>query len=372
MAMVERARSCGRSHRTLRATVAALVLLAAAGGGVRLAWAVGGAERPIPPELLTDERNTIEVFRRVSPAVVFVRNNRLARDVFSLDVTEVPRGSGSGFIWDREGHVVTNLHVISGGDSFSVTVADGTTYRARVAGIAPRKDLAVLRIDAAPAELVPIELGDSSRLVVGQKVLAIGNPFGLDRTLTTGVISALGREISGPRGDPIEDVIQTDASINPGNSGGPLLDSAGRLIGVNTAIYSPTGTNAGIGFAVPADAVKRVVPQLIRYGKIRRAGLGVALLPDYLAERWGERGVIVRSVMPDGPAARAGLLSLRVDRRGAVRDFDVIVGIDDRDIANLADLSAALDRHQPGDEVVVRYRRGGQLARVTLRLGEVE
>jgi S1-C subfamily serine protease len=351
--------------------VAALVLAL-----VTAASRVAGQERagePLPPRgILEDERNSIEVFRRASPSVVFVRNVQLARDFFSLDVTEIPRGTGSGFVWDRQGHVVTNYHVLAGGNVFSVVLADGATYRARVVGLEPRKDLAVLRIDAPAAALVPLEIGASSRLVVGQKVLAIGNPFGLDRSLTTGVISALGREIPSQGRTVIEDVIQTDASINPGNSGGPLLDSAGRLIGVNTAIVSPTGSSAGIGFAVPVDTVKRVVPQLIRYGKVRRAGLGITVLPDHLAERWGLRGVIVRGVVPGGPAERAGLRSIRVDATGSVRSFDLIVGIDDHAIATFNDLSAVLDRHQPGDEVTVRYARDGRAARARVRLAEID
>jgi S1-C subfamily serine protease len=350
---------------------AATVLIAVLLVGAKAVVAASGAERPIPSDLLADERNTIEVFRRVSPAVVHVHNTRIARDAFTLNVMKIPRGSGSGFVWDRNGHVVTNLHVLSGGDEFAVTLADGTKHRARVVGFEARKDLAVLRIEDPPPNLVPIELGNSAELVVGQKVLAIGNPFGLDGTLTTGVISALGREI--PTADTvIEDVVQTDAEINPGNSGGPLLDSAGRLIGVNTAIFSPTGASAGIGFAVPVSAVRRVVPQLVAHGRVRRAGLGVSVLPDSLAERWRARGVIVRNVLAGGPAAKAGLRSIEVDRRGAVGRFDVIVGIDDRAVADFGDLSAALDRRDPGDEVRVRYRRDGRESEVRVRVVETE
>lgn len=330
------------------------------------------AERPIPPGLLANERNTIEVFRRVSPSVVYVRNARLARDRFSLNVTEIPRGAGSGFLWDDQGHVVTNLHVIRGGDALSVTLADGATHRARVVGYDQRKDLAVLRIEADDARLTPVQLGDSTGLVVGQKVLAIGNPFGLDQTLTTGVISALGREIPTAGGGVIEDVVQTDAEINPGNSGGPLLDSAGRLIGVNTAIFSPTGSSAGIGFAVPVSAVRRVVPQLIRHGKVRRAGLGVTVLPDYVAERWGVSGVVVRSVARGSPAAGAGLRSLEVGRRGEVERFDVIIGIGKRVISDFDDLSNAFDRYDPGDEILVRYRRDGKAREARARLIEID
>ncbi len=235
-------------------------------------------ERPIPQGLLESEQNTIEVFRRASPSVVFITNSRQVHSFRGLNVTGIPQGSG--FIWDELGHVVTNYHVIRGGDAFSVTFGDGASYDARVVGFDPNKDLAVLRIRTQDRKLVPLQHGGSAELVVGQKVLAIGNPFGLDHTLTTGVISALGREIPSLAGTLIEDVIQTDASINPGNSGGPLLDSSGRLIGVNTSIIGPAGQSAGIGFAVPSSTVNRIVPQLIRFGKVRRAGLGVRIFPD--------------------------------------------------------------------------------------------
>jgi S1-C subfamily serine protease len=329
-------------------------------------------ERTIPAELLSEERNTIEVFRRVSPSVVFVTNTQVRRDFFNLNAMRVPRGNGSGFVWDRDGHVVTNFHVIQGGDEFSVTLADGTTHPAKLVGAAPRKDLAVLEIDAPSSALSPIEAGDSDALVVGQKVLAIGNPFGLDLTLTTGVISALGREITSPGGTEIDDMIQTDASINPGNSGGPLLDSSGRLIGVNTAIFSTTGSSAGIGFAVPVATVSRIVPQLVRYGKVRWAGLGVTVLPDYLVQRWGIRGVAIRDVKRGSPAARAGLRSIEVDRFGNVRSVDLITGIDDQPVEDFGDLASALEDRKPGDEVEVQLERGGEQTSVRVRLVELE
>jgi len=327
---------------------------------------------PIPQSLLADERNTIEVFRKVSDSVVFITSSRQARNFQDLNVTRIPQGTGSGFIWDSNGHIVTNFHVIRSGDAFAVTLADGAIYDARVIGTDPNKDLAVLSIEADRAGLRPLEPGDSSELVVGQKVLAIGNPFGLDHTLTAGVISALGREIASQTGTLIEDVIQTDASINPGNSGGPLLDSAGRLVGVNTSIVGPAGQSAGIGFAVPVDTVEQVVPQLIRYGKVKRAGLGVRILPDSVAARWGVAGVIIRQVDAGSPAAGAGLRSMTVDRRGNARSFDVIVGIDANPVRSFNELYHALDGRRPGEKVSLRYRRDDREYRAAIELQELD
>ena len=325
----------------------------------------------IPPGLLESERNTIEVFRRAGGSVVFVTNNALRRDYFSTNVTEVPQGTGSGFIWDKNGHVVTNFHVLEGGESFTITLADGTTREAKLVGVEPRKDLAVLRFDPTGLAIQPIPTGQSRPLVVGQKVLAIGNPFGLDRTLTTGVISALGREIPARGGFIIQDVIQADASINPGNSGGPLLDSSGRLIGVNTAIFSPTGTSAGIGFAIPVDTVARIVPQLIRFGRVKRAGLGITLLPEHIMDRWEIRGAGIREVVVGSSAEKAGLRSIRLDRRGTVLSLDVIVRIEDETIDSFADLSNALDPFKPGDLVTVQFDRDGELRTTRVRLQEL-
>ena len=329
-------------------------------------------ERPLPVDLLPDERNTIEVFRRTSKSVVFVNNNAVRRDVFTLNVVEVPQGSGSGFVWDRKGHVVTNFHVVRNGDAFTVSLADGKRYEAKLVGVEPFKDLAVLRIDAPDEHLEPLELGDSNSLVVGQKVLAIGNPFGFDQTLTTGIISAIGREMKSVAGTTIQDVIQTDASINPGNSGGPLLDSAGRVIGLNTAIYSPTGASAGIGFAVPVSAIRRVVPQLIERGRVTRAGLGVELLPDYYAQRWGIQGVLIRNVQQGSAADRAGLRGIRQIRVGRIDLGDVIVGVGSHEVRSFDDLYTALDEHEPGDRVNVRVRRGDSEREVMVTLQEVQ
>lgn len=331
------------------------------------------AERPskFPTGLLQSERNTIEVFQRVSGSVVFITTSDLRRDFFSRNVMEIPRGSGSGFLWDRHGHVVTNSHVVHRGASISVTLADGSRHRAKLVGEDTTKDLAVLRIDDLGTAFAPVELGDSDTLVVGQKVLAIGNPFGLDHTLTTGIISALGREIPSLAGTTIQDVIQTDASINPGNSGGPLLDSHGRLVGINTSIYSPSGASVGIGFAVPVGTVKRVVPQLIKYGRVKRAGLGITVIPDDLARSWGIRGVIVRGVLRGSSAARVGLRSTTTNRWGQINLGDIIVGIDDHRIEDFDDLFTALDLHDPKDVVTIHYRRGKRKGKVELRLQEI-
>lgn len=326
--------------------------------------------RTIAPrgELAQDEKSTIALFRQASPSVVHITTLTVARDIFSLNLLEIPEGTGSGFIWDGAGHIVTNFHVIQNADSAQVTLADHSTWKARPVGLAPDKDLAVLRIDAPRERLRPIPIGASKDLQVGQKVFAIGNPFGLDQTLTTGIISALGREIESVTRRPIQGVIQTDAAINPGNSGGPLLDSAGRLIGVNTAIYSPTGASAGIGFAIPVDTVNRVVPELIRYGKIIRPGIGVQVAEDQIARELGIKGVLVVEVSPRSAAARAGIRPTRRDAFGRVRLGDVIVAIDGKPVESGNDLFLLLEKYKVGDTVVVTVLRDGkrQQLRVTL------
>ena len=254
-----------------------------------------------------DERNSIEVFDTARPSVVFVTNQQLARDPYSFDLVTVPRGSGTGFVWNDKGYIVTNFHVIEGARQITITLQDQSTWPAEVVGLAPERDLAVLKIDSSKAILKALPLGDSGDLRVGRKVLAIGNPFGLDATLTTGVVSALGREIISPNQRKITNVIQTDAAINPGNSGGPLLNSEGKLIGVNTMIYSPSGASAGIGFAIPVNTVKEVVPELITHGKLVRPVLGVAVAPDQWAQQIGVEGVPILRVEPNSPAAAIGL-----------------------------------------------------------------
>ncbi|MEM7584542.1 MAG: trypsin-like peptidase domain-containing protein [Acidobacteriota bacterium] len=320
--------------------------------------------------LTQQEQRDISVFRERSPSVGYISNIALRRDYFSLNVFEIPQGTGTGFVWDTEGHIVTNYHVIQDGDRFKVTLGD-EEFDARRVGVAPRKDLAVLRIDVPSSKLRPIPLGVSGDLVVGQRVLAIGNPFGLDQTLTVGVVSALGRELESPAGFPIRDVIQTDAAINPGNSGGPLLDSLGRLIGVNTAIYSPSGTSAGIGFAVPVDTVRELVPQLIEFGRPVQPGIGVVLVQDRLAARVGVRGVIIRQVSRGGPAARAGIIGLQQTRRG-VSLGDVIVAVNDQPVTSLQDLVLAFEDIGVGGEARLTLEGSRPRREVTLRLVAVE
>ncbi len=308
--------------------------------------------------LTPDETETIALFRRASPSVVHITRLAVRRDWFRQTAVEVPQGTGSGFVWDDAGHVVTNFHVVENGPA-RVTLSDQSTWAAKIVGVAPHKDIAVLKIDAPKDRLRPIALGTSKDLQVGQKVLAIGTPFGLDQTLTTGIISALGREIRSLTGRVIEDVIQTDAAINPGNSGGPLLDSAGRLIGMNTAIYSPSGAYAGIGFAVPADNVNDVVGQLLLHGRVMRPVLGVSVASDQAARMIGiAKGVVFGRVDPGSGADEAGLQPTTIDNGGFLRIGDVIVGIDQREIATTDDLYRVLDRYRPGDEVSVVLLRG--------------
>jgi S1-C subfamily serine protease len=325
------------------------------------------AQRP-DDKLGADEQSTIDVFSKFSRSVVHITSLQTRRDRMTLDDTEIPQGTGSGFVWDQDGHIVTNFHVVQLGNTASVTLNDNTTYPATIVGTAPDKDIAVLHIVAPPQKLLPLPLGQSSTLKVGQKVLAIGNPFGLDQTLTTGVVSGLGREIKSVTQHSIFDVIQTDASINPGNSGGPLLDSSGRLIGINTAIYSPSGANAGIGFAVPVDTVNSIVPQLLKYGKVKRPGLGIATVRDETAMQNNIDGVVIGSVVPGGAAEQAGLVGLSQDVDGT-RVGDVIVKIDGTEIHRTSDLYRVLDAHSVGDqvEVTVVNRTHRRTVKVTLQ-----
>ncbi len=361
------------THPVFAVTVAMCALTLLCCAEPRQAPLARASTPPAPAGLLEDERNTIEVFKKASPAVVYITNKRLRRQAFSLNTLEIPQGSGSGFVWDRDGHVVTNFHVIQAGDVFTVSFEDGSTYDAQVVGHEANKDLAVLKVDAPTESLQPLRLGDSTQLIVGQKVLAIGNPFGLDHTLTTGIVSALGREMRSVAGTTIRDVIQTDASINPGNSGGPLLDSSGALVGVATAIYSPSGQSAGIGFAVPVATVKRVVPQLVAYGRVRRAGLGVTLFSDALVRNWGIRGAVIQQVLPGSAAHRAGLEGANRDGRGRIILGDIIVGIDEHEIHTYNDLFTALDRRSVGEQVSVQVARvGGEKRTVELDLIELD
>ena len=317
---------------------------------------------------IEDEQNTVDIFDNAGPGTVFVTQNQIVRDRYTMRATEVPSGSGSGFIWDTDGHIITNYHVIDGSSYLTVTLYNQKTYPAKLVGGEPKKDIAVLKIDAPADELTPIPRPDDTyELAVGQKAIAIGNPFGLDHTITTGIISAMGRDQLGYGGVTICDMIQTDASINPGNSGGPLLDSSGQLIGMNTMIFSKSGASAGIGFAVPFSTIKRVVPQIIRTGKAQQIGLGISILPDAIARRNGIQGVIVRQVANNSPAARAGLRGVEQNYRGTYIG-DVIVGIDDKKVTNYDTLYNALDTHQPGDTIQVKIRREGKIISLPVEL----
>jgi S1-C subfamily serine protease len=331
--------------------------------------------RPVAPRpgLTADELANIDVFRKTSPSVVHITTLAAQRDLFSLNVQQVPRGTGTGFIWDERGHIVTNYHVIQGATAARVTMADQTTHAATLVGAFADRDLAVLKIELPASRLPPLTLGTSRDLVVGQRVYAIGNPFGLDQTLTTGIVSALGREIESFNQRTIRGVIQTDAAINPGNSGGPLLDSGGRLIGVNTQIASPSGASAGIGFAIPVDEVNRIVPRLIRDGRFTRPALGVTAGPPSLQRSLNlPRGVALVRVASDGPAARAGLQPFRRGAQGEVIGGDVITAVGDDAVTDLDDMLTLLERRQAGESVTLTVWRGGQTRRVAAVLGSAE
>lgn len=364
-----------RSHRAYSGGPALLLLAAMLSllstppvlGGGHASAPSGGMHSPpafghriAEHSLSAEELSTIAVFERAAQSVVYITNTAVRRDLWSLNTFEVPQGSGSGFIWNRDGHIVTNYHVIHRADSIQVVLDDQSTHQARVIGVDPDHDLAVLQVTAEPGALTPVTLGSSQDLRVGQRVLAIGNPFGLDHTLTTGVLSALGRSIKSITGRTIEGVIQTDAAINPGNSGGPLLNSAGHLIGVNTQIISPSGAFAGVGFAVPVDIVKRIVPQLIQYGKVIRPGLGISLIPDSIAARWGVKGVVIAKVHPESTAAQAGLEGLEESPSGRIHLGDVIISINGEAVRTYDDLARILDRHNVGDRVTVGVHRNGK------------
>ncbi len=369
-------------------TLASLVVIAFVLAYVRLAMRVDGLEAelaksrpqktgrsaaPVPviprADLSELEKSTIALFSNRSKSVAHITTLRVRTDIFRLNALAVPEGTGSGFVWDTQGHVVTNFHVIQGADGARITLSDHSVWEARLVGTSERNDIAVLRIDAPNADLTPIVVGSSQELAVGQLVFAIGSPFGLDYTLSTGVISALGREIEGTLGLPILGAIQTDAAINPGNSGGPLLDSSGRLIGMNTSILSPSRVSAGIGFAIPVDTIARAVPELIKYGREVRPTLGVQLAEDAITLRFGLRGALILQVFPDSPAGRAGLRPTRQDpSTGRIALGDLIVAMGDRPVANNADLHLALEQHKPKEHVKLGIVRAGERLEVDVEL----
>lgn len=328
-------------------------------------------ESPVVLSELTDfGKNNARIFAEAAPKVVFVHNLRTVADMFSFDISQVQQGTGSGFVWDDQGHIVTNFHVINGADRIAVTFRGGKKINASVVGVEPRKDIAVLKIKLPEAigGTFHERLTDANTIVVGQKAVAIGNPFGLDHTMSVGIVSALGRSMRSIGGVTIRDMIQTDAAINPGNSGGPLIDHRGFLLGMNTAIYSPTGSSAGVGFAVPANTINKVVTQIINHGKVIQPGLGILKLDDSIANYLGIKGVIVGEVKPGGPAAKAGLRGTKRNRWGEVRLGDVIVAIEGKKVSNYDDLYNILEKRKVGDLVKVEFLRDNKNKQVSLRL----
>jgi S1-C subfamily serine protease len=322
-------------------------------------------------DLAADERSTIELFERARDSVVFISTSRQVQDFWTRNVFSVRQGSGSGFIWDEAGHVVTNFHVIQGASEATVRLADGRDYKASLAGVSPAHDIAVLRIGVDFQRPPPVPIGTSHDLKVGQKVFAIGNPFGLDWTLTTGIVSALDRSLPSDSGQTIEHLIQTDAAINPGNSGGPLLDSAGRLIGITTAILSTTGESTGIGFAVPVDTVNRVVPELIRQGRYIRPELGIELderINRRIVAMLRTEGVFVLRVAPGSSAEAAGLRGARIGDDGSFVPGDVIVGVEGHQVASVGELLGRLDEFKAGETVRLDVVRDGQKIEVAVVL----
>jgi S1-C subfamily serine protease len=320
----------------------------------------------MPGDLLAYERNTIDVFQQASSAVVFVHNLQNRREFFSFNVTEVNAGTGSGFLWDDKGHIVTNFHVVQGATRVAVTLIDGNTYNADIVGAEPRKDMAVLKIDLRKTNVVPFgeKVSNSAEILVGQKAIAIGNPYGLDNTLTVGNVSALSRSMpSVMDGVTIRDMIQTDAPINPGNSGGPLLDSRGQLIGMNTMILRGS---TGIGFAVPSNTIGRIVNQIIQYGRPVQSGIGIEIFEDRITRSIGVEGVVLREVYSDSPAEKAGLKGTSRDQFGRIIIGDMIVSIDGAPSRNYDDMYNAFDEKKPGSTIELVYLRDGEERKETI------
>lgn len=333
------------------------------------------SSREVTPReyLCDDEQRTIAVFEQTSPSVVYIATSQRVRDFWNRNIFSVPKGTGSGFVWDMHGHIVTNFHVIEGASEATVWLNNGQSYKASLVGASPEHDLAVLKIFVAFNSPPPLKIGSSHDLKVGQKVFAIGNPFGLDYTLTSGIVSALNRTLDLEGGLAIEHLIQTDAAINPGNSGGPLLDSSGRLIGITTAIYSPSGAYAGIGFAVPVDTINRVVPSIISSGKYIRPSIGIIVdeaLNNLITEKFGMEGVAVLDVQKDSPAFHAGIVGSRIDRNDHVVLGDVIVSVDGKKVRSLSNLFALLDEYQVGDKVTLEIIRNQNTIKVEIILAQ--
>ncbi len=320
--------------------------------------------------LTEDERNNIEIFKHGVGPVVFISTLQKVGHGWYYGDQEVPSGAGTGIVWNDQGHIVTNMHVVASGDKFQISFYnDKETYEAILVGKEEKKDIAVLKLLKLPKKLFPISVGTSIDLLVGQKAVAIGNPFGLDHTMTKGIISALDRKIDGYGGVKIHGMIQTDASINPGNSGGPLLDSQGKLIGMNTMIYSNSGSSSGIGFAVPVDIINSVVPQLIKHGKVIRPGLGIGILPDHVKLRFGiEKGVVISHIDKDGPAAKAGIQGMGQDRFGRIFLGGIILKIDEKETNNYSDIVNMLELYKIGDVIKVEYMQEGKIKEVNVTL----
>lgn len=317
-----------------------------------------------------NEKNTIKVFQESVHSVVHVSTIQRAK-VWNYGTVEVPSGSGSGFVWDKNGHIITNYHVVAGRNaSYNITFhKDRNQYKAKVIGVEPKLDIAILKLENIPKSITPIQIGSSKKLLVGQKAIAIGNPFGLDSTLTTGIVSALERKIEGVGGVKIHGMIQTDASINPGNSGGPLLNSSGQLIGMNTIIYSKSGSSSGIGFAVPADSISRVVPQLIKFGKVIRPSIGIGILPDSIKEQFGiENGIVISYVIDGGPAKKARLRPMGRDRFGRYYLGDILLKINDDSVNTYDDIFHTLTKYKIGDRVIITYKRRKKIYKKTITL----
>lgn len=324
--------------------------------------------RPITPrgDLAVYEKTTMKIFENASPSVVYLFTETAVRGFFGTQRTQ--QGTGSGFLWDRAGHVVTNYHVVAGSQRIKVKLNSGLVVDTAFVGASPDHDLAVVRLRSTPFEILPIPIGTSSDLKVGQATFAIGNPFGLDRTLTTGIISALNRRLLAGTGREIVGLIQTDAAINPGNSGGPLLDSAGRLIGVNTAIISGSGSSAGIGFAVPVDTVNKIVPQLIRDGKVPRPGIGITVLAEEDTASLGVSGLVIEKVIQGSEAERAGLRGIDYRNR---KLGDIIIAVEGNKVEQLADFQRIIQDMPIGSTITVTIEREGQPKEVTVKLMDI-
>jgi S1-C subfamily serine protease len=322
--------------------------------------------------LLEDEKNSIQIYKKSVASVVNVTNIRTG-ETWLYGTVEVPAGAGSGYVWDNEGHIVTNFHVIEKGNNFTINfLNDSKSYKAKVIGVEPKKDIAVLKLLEKPKTLIPITIGKSAELMVGQKTIAIGNPFALDHSMSVGVVSAIDRKIDGIGGVKIHGMIQTDAAINPGNSGGPLLNSSGEMIGMNTLIFSHSGSSAGLGFAVPVDTIRSIVPQLIQHGKVIRPGLGIGIVPDELKYRFGkEKGIAISYVMDKGPAERAGLQGMRQDRFGNIYIGDIILSIDNNEVNSMDDVFQLMEKYKIGDSVQVKFQRKNKIETVKVKLDSI-